>query len=141
MISLCIPLFAMRLGLCCMCKRNYWSILSSTLLDFLKDNQLRLTPTPIMGQAAEALGAIGLQSNVPILERSLVHDPAQEVRETCELALSRIKQVKSAISDDSSSVIERSPFMSVDPAAPASCSSVCHLRLISYHHSSGVSIF
>ncbi|XP_010038007.2 deoxyhypusine hydroxylase [Eucalyptus grandis] len=80
-------------------------------------------------EAAEALGAIGLESNIPNLECSLAHDPAQEVRETCELALSRIKQLKTANSDDSSPMTERSPFMSVDPAAPASsCSSVDHLR-------------
>lgn len=84
-----------------------------------------------MAQAAEALGAIGLETNVPILECSLAHDPAQEVRETCELALSRIKQLKAANSDDSSSTTERSPFMSVDPAPPASsCSSIGHLRFI-----------
>lgn len=85
--------------------------------------------TLLMVQAAEALGAIGLESNVPILEHSLAHDPAQEVRETCELALSRIKQLKAAY--DSSSMTERSPFMSVDPAPPASsCSSIGHLRFI-----------
>ncbi|XP_030477117.1 deoxyhypusine hydroxylase isoform X1 [Syzygium oleosum] len=89
-------------------------------------NDLSLHPI-VRHEAAEALGAIGLESNVPILEHSLAHDPAQEVRETCELALSRIKQLKAA--NDSSSMTERSPFMSVDPAPPASsCSSVGHLR-------------
>ncbi|KAH9729455.1 Deoxyhypusine hydroxylase [Citrus sinensis] len=78
--------------------------------------------------AAEALGAIGLESNIPLLKNSLVSDPAQEVRETCELALERIEKLK-ASGSDGSSMTERSPFMSVDPAAPASsCSSVDMLR-------------
>ncbi|KAF7848200.1 hypothetical protein BT93_L2203 [Corymbia citriodora subsp. variegata] len=90
-------------------------------------------------EAAEALGAIGLESNVPILEHSLAHDPAQEVRETCELALSRIKQLKAANSDDSSSTIGRSPFMSVDPAPPASSrSSIGHLREVLLDEESGM---
>lgn len=73
-------------------------------------------------QAAEALGAIGLEHNIPLLKNSLASDPAQEVRETCELALSRIEELKNT------SVSETSPFLSVDPAAPATCSSVRELR-------------
>lgn len=85
----------------------------------------------ITEQAAEALGAIGLESNIPLLKNSLVSDPAQEVRETCELALERIEKLK-ASGSDGSSMTERSPFMSVDPAAPASsCSSVDMLRFVS----------
>ncbi|CAH9114705.1 unnamed protein product [Cuscuta europaea] len=75
-------------------------------------------------EAAEALGAIGLDCNVPILQESLTSDPAQEVRETCELALSRIKELKDVKSSDDTS----SRFLSVDPATPASCSSVPQLR-------------
>ncbi|KAL2453428.1 Notchless protein-like protein [Abeliophyllum distichum] len=55
-------------------------------------------------------------------ENSLALDPAQEVRETCELALSRIEELKNT------SPSKSSPFLSVDPAAPASCSSVQELR-------------
>lgn len=81
-----------------------------------------------MWQAAEALGAIGVDSNVPLLRNSLVCDPAQEVRETCELALERIEQMKDA---GDGSMVEKSPFMSVDPAAPTtSCSSVHQLRFV-----------
>ncbi|GKB13671.1 deoxyhypusine hydroxylase [Tanacetum coccineum] len=58
-------------------------------------------------EAAEALGAIGLESNITLLKDSLESDPAQEVRETCELALSRLEELKN-----------------VDPAGPASCSSI-----------------
>ncbi|CAH9104840.1 unnamed protein product [Cuscuta epithymum] len=75
-------------------------------------------------EAAEALGAIGLDCNVPILQESLTSDPAPEVRETCELALSRIKERKDVKSSDDTS----SRFLSVDPATPASCSSVPQLR-------------
>ncbi|KAI3449745.1 hypothetical protein Pfo_006410 [Paulownia fortunei] len=75
-------------------------------------------------EAAEALGAIGLERNAPLLKNSLASDPAQEVRETCELALSRIEELKNT------SVSKSSPFLSVDPAAPATCSSVRELREI-----------
>ncbi|KAI8523008.1 hypothetical protein RHMOL_Rhmol13G0041200 [Rhododendron molle] len=78
--------------------------------------------------AAEALGAIGSDTNVPPLKKSLTSDPAQEVRETCELALSRIEQLKNVQCGDGVTMAELSPFLSVDPAAPASCSSVDELR-------------
>ncbi|XWS31456.1 hypothetical protein CRYUN_Cryun23aG0077800 [Craigia yunnanensis] len=91
-------------------------------------NDLSLHPI-VRHEAAEALGAIGLESNIPLLKNSLVLDPAQEVRETCELALQRIEELKSGGSDDKSSMKEKSPFLSVDPAAPASShSSVDKLR-------------
>ncbi|KAI3445540.1 hypothetical protein Pfo_002205 [Paulownia fortunei] len=86
-------------------------------------NDLSLHPI-VRHEAAEALGAIGLERNVPLLKNSLASDPAQEVRETCELALSRIEELKNT------SVAESSPFLSVDPAAPATCSSVQELREI-----------
>uniref|UniRef100_A0A2N9HGC8 Deoxyhypusine hydroxylase n=2 Tax=Fagus sylvatica TaxID=28930 RepID=A0A2N9HGC8_FAGSY len=86
-------------------------------------------------EAAEALGAIGLESNVLILKNSLVLDPAEEVRETCELALNRIEQIKGDGGNDES----RSPFMSVDPAAPASSySSVHQLREVLLHEEKGM---
>ncbi|GFP96806.1 deoxyhypusine hydroxylase [Phtheirospermum japonicum] len=87
-------------------------------------NDLSLHPI-VRHEAAEALGAIGLECNVPLLKKSLASDPAQEVRETCELALSRIEEVKNTSSESKSS-----PFLSVDPAAPATCSSVRELREI-----------
>ncbi|GAV61574.1 HEAT_2 domain-containing protein [Cephalotus follicularis] len=79
-------------------------------------------------EAAEALGAIGLESNVPLLKDRLALDPAQEVRETCELALKRIEDVKTAGSALGLSMEEKSPFLSVDPAAPIAYSSVDKLR-------------
>ncbi|BBH10209.1 ARM repeat superfamily protein [Prunus dulcis] len=88
-------------------------------------NDLCLHPI-VRHEAAEALGAIGLESNVPLLENSLALDPAQEVKETCALALNRIEQLKDS---GNQSLDEKSPFMSVDPAAPAtSSSSVNQLR-------------
>ena len=49
-------------------------------------NNLSLHPI-VRHEAAKTLGAIGLESNIPLLKNSLVLDPTQEVRETCELAL------------------------------------------------------
>ncbi|CAO2826567.1 unnamed protein product [Amaranthus hypochondriacus] len=86
-------------------------------------NDFSLHPI-VRHEAAEALGAIGLEKNVAILQRSLVSDPAPEVRETCELALHRIEEMKNKNSDDKGP----SPYLSVDPAAPASCSSISELR-------------
>uniref|UniRef100_A0A2P2IZW1 Deoxyhypusine hydroxylase n=1 Tax=Rhizophora mucronata TaxID=61149 RepID=A0A2P2IZW1_RHIMU len=85
-------------------------------------NDLSLHPI-VRHEAAEALGAIGLEGNVPLLKNSLIVDPAQEVRETCELALKRIEEMSARVGIDGSSTTERSPFMSVDPAAPASSGS------------------
>ncbi|KAM7256946.1 hypothetical protein ACFE04_012687 [Oxalis oulophora] len=90
-------------------------------------NDISLDPI-VRHEAAEALGAIGLESNIPLLKDKLVSDPAQEVRETCELALSRIEDVTIASDSNGSSVTEKSPFMSVDPAAPTTCTSVVKLR-------------
>ncbi|KAK9281849.1 hypothetical protein L1049_004755 [Liquidambar formosana] len=100
-------------------------------------NDLSLHPI-VRHEAAEALGAIGLESNIPLLKNSLVLDPAQEVRETCELALRRIEELKIG-SNDGTSTIEASPFLSVDPAAPASsCSSVDQLREVLLNEEKGM---
>lgn len=48
-------------------------------------------------EAAEALGALGQSSSVPLLEKYL-HDPSQVIRETCELAVDRIKWSRSKAS-------------------------------------------
>ncbi|KAG9455138.1 hypothetical protein H6P81_008042 [Aristolochia fimbriata] len=96
--------------------------LESILLD------LSLHPI-VRHEAAEAIGAIGLESNVPLLKKSLASDPAPEVQETCELALRRIEEEKSTGDENKSSAELGSPFLSVDPAKPASLSSsVDHLR-------------
>ncbi|KAF5784945.1 putative deoxyhypusine monooxygenase [Helianthus annuus] len=100
-------------------------------------NDLSLHPI-VRHEAAEALGAIGLESNISLLKDSLDSDPAQEVRETCELALSRIQELKNVGENNQSSTIEASPFLSVDPAAPASCSSVNELREIILNEEKGM---
>lgn len=86
-------------------------------------NDLSLHPI-VRHEAAEALGAIGVEKNLPLLKKSLVSDPAPEVRETCELALHRIEEMKNNGADERGA----SPYLSVDPAAPASCSSISELR-------------
>ncbi|KAL4201470.1 hypothetical protein AMTRI_Chr02g216270 [Amborella trichopoda] len=88
---------------------------------------------------AEALGAIGLESNIPTLKRSLLEDPAQEVRETCELALRRIDEQKCVNNIDEISTEMKSPFLSVDPAAPASfSSSIDQLREVLLNERNGM---
>jgi deoxyhypusine monooxygenase len=62
-----------------------------------------------------------LESAITLLEETFTTDPAIEVRETCELALRRIKQKKSISNDDKMASISDGPrFLSVDPALPAS---------------------
>ncbi|XP_039135137.1 deoxyhypusine hydroxylase-B [Dioscorea cayenensis subsp. rotundata] len=91
-----------------------------TLVEILKDHSLH----PIVRhEAAEALGAIGFEGIVPLLENTLALDPAVEVKETCELALRRIREKKNAGNEDGQCHVETSPFLSVDPALPASLSS------------------
>eukprot|EP00252_Welwitschia_mirabilis_P024542 TRINITY_DN731_c0_g1_i1.p1 TRINITY_DN731_c0_g1~~TRINITY_DN731_c0_g1_i1.p1 ORF type:complete len:346 (+),score=71.37 TRINITY_DN731_c0_g1_i1:65-1039(+) len=88
---------------------------------FLKSVLLDHSRHPIVRhEAAEALGAISLDDYIPFLQNSLHMDPAQEVRETCELALRRIGESKTKNVKDASSVEEGSPFLSVDPASAAS---------------------
>lgn len=83
----------------------------------------------LMKQAAEALGAIGLDSNIPLLKKSLESDPAPEVQETCDLALGRIEEQKSKSHQGQAFSKELSPFLSVDPAtATLFASSVNELR-------------
>lgn len=65
-------------------------------------------------EAAEALGAIASDSVTEILEK-YAKDDTREVAETCQLALDRLKWLKS----NSENNIPKSPYDSVDPA-PAS---------------------
>ncbi|KAJ7294494.1 hypothetical protein O6H91_04G146400 [Diphasiastrum complanatum] len=71
-------------------------------------------------EAAEALGAIGKTECLDLLKKALVLDPALEVRETCELALQRIEQgIRVMKSSGAAEEVDASPFLSVDPVAPA----------------------
>jgi len=95
------------------------------LVAVLKD--LSLHPI-VRHEAAEALGAIGLEKSILLLEESLTADPAVEVQETCELALRRIEEQKKVNGAESTTT---SPYLSVDPALPAKHGlSVDQLRLL-----------
>eukprot|EP00271_Cylindrocystis_brebissonii_P001194 TRINITY_DN1149_c0_g1_i1.p1 TRINITY_DN1149_c0_g1~~TRINITY_DN1149_c0_g1_i1.p1 ORF type:complete len:336 (-),score=81.86 TRINITY_DN1149_c0_g1_i1:174-1181(-) len=91
-------------------------------------------PAMVRHEAAEALGAIGSADCPLLLQSSLKDDPAQEVRETCELALHRMdeqqqqqeeqKAMGSRQGDEGSGPaddggVNGNPFLSVDPARPA----------------------
>lgn len=71
-------------------------------------------------EAAEALGAIGHEQSLPVLEK-FSKDPAPEVSETCDLALRLIKyKIEKAQGDIVESEHDRNPYLSVDPAPAAS---------------------
>ncbi|KAH7424756.1 hypothetical protein KP509_11G022400 [Ceratopteris richardii] len=72
-------------------------------------------------EAAEALGAIGKMDCIDILQKALSKDPAEEVKETCSLALRRIEQAQSVNNIESR-------FLTVDPAMPATITSIQELR-------------
>ncbi|CAG8631049.1 17605_t:CDS:2, partial [Acaulospora morrowiae] len=81
-------------------------VLSSVLDDKTEDPMVR-------HEAAEALGAIGDQSSLNILEKHL-YDEHAVVRETCELAIAKIKYENSK--EDLESI--KSIYTSIDPAPP-----------------------
>lgn len=69
-------------------------------------------------EAGEALGAIGTQECFAPL-RGHQEDPCMEVAQTCQLALQRIEFFQSP---EGRSLIDNSPYMSVDPTPPADAS-------------------
>jgi len=75
-------------------------------------------------EAAEALGAIGSPDVIPILEKYL-NDDCIEVRETCEIALDRVKFMKSITSQ---TLEDKNPYKSVDPSPPALTSNLDELQ-------------
>ncbi|XP_053973696.1 deoxyhypusine hydroxylase [Hylaeus volcanicus] len=91
------------------------------LIEVLKD----VTQEPMVRhEAGEALGAIGETSVIPVLE-DYSKDCVPEVAETCQLALCRLRWLKSNYTPVN---LEKSPYMSVDPAPPAEISDVDKLR-------------
>lgn len=81
------------------------------LVDVLKDvNQEPM----VRHEAGEALGAIGDPQVIPILKEYSM-DPVVEVAETCQLALDRLEWLQS---NNQNKSLEKSPYMSVDPAPP-----------------------
>lgn len=76
---------------------------------------------------AEALGAIGSEEAIAILEKYL-NDSISEVKETCELALGRIKWLNN--NKNSPEELSQNPFLSVDPAPPFAKKDVEELKKI-----------
>lgn len=72
-------------------------------------------------EAIESLGAIASASSKPVLERFVdpLNEPSPPVRESCELALERIR-LRETRGDAALQLPPNCPFVSVDPA-PAFC--------------------
>ncbi|CAN6609986.1 deoxyhypusine hydroxylase [Trichomonascus vanleenenianus] len=67
-------------------------------------------------EAAEALGAIGSDSCLEILQKYLKEDPLEVIRQTCELAIDRINWENSEKAKNEK--LQESAFSSIDPAPP-----------------------
>ncbi|KAI5952424.1 LIA1 [Candida jiufengensis] len=67
-------------------------------------------------EAAEALGALGDKESLELLQDYFVNDPALEIRQTCELAIERIKWENSE--NFKTEKLEKSLYESIDPAPP-----------------------
>ena len=67
-------------------------------------------------EAAEALGALGDLGSLELLEKAAVEDPSLEVRQTCDLAASRIKWQHG--SEKEQEHLQISLYSSIDPAPP-----------------------
>ncbi len=95
--------------------RLYFAIpvLVAVLRDMLQEPMVR-------HEAAEALGAIGDPSVCSVLEE-YVNDSTQEVAETCQIALDRIKWLSS---EHNETFQDSNPYDSVDPAPPVMVGSI-----------------
>lgn len=69
-------------------------------------------------EAAEALGALNDIESLPLLEKYFAEDPLEEIRQTCELAIERIKWETS--DEAKKEKLQQSAYSSVDPAPPLS---------------------
>ncbi|QLQ82673.1 hypothetical protein HG537_0H04360 [Torulaspora globosa] len=67
-------------------------------------------------EAAEALGALGDKDSLDVLEEAYKNDPSLAVRETCELAINRIKWQHSDAKEREN--LQQSLYSSIDPAPP-----------------------
>lgn len=67
-------------------------------------------------EAAEALGALGDKDSLDVLEEGYKNDPSLAVRETCELAINRIKWQHS--DSRTKENLQESLYSSIDPAPP-----------------------
>ncbi|KAI8977328.1 armadillo-type protein [Mycotypha africana] len=68
-------------------------------------------------EAAEAMGALGFEDSLPILEKYAKEDPEQAIVETCQLAIERIKYVNDP--NNKKDQEYRSIYSSIDPAPPS----------------------
>jgi deoxyhypusine monooxygenase len=85
----------------------------SPLVQVLED---RSQQAMVRHEAAEALGAIGDDSVLAKLEEYFKNDPLEVIRQTCELAIERIKWENSEASKTED--LQHSAFTSIDPAPP-----------------------
>ncbi|EGV65171.1 deoxyhypusine hydroxylase [Yamadazyma tenuis] len=83
------------------------------LRQVLKDNNQQIM---VRHEAAEALGALGDKDSLALLQDYYKNDPSLEIRQTCELAIERIKWEQSEESKTEN--IEKSLYTSIDPAPP-----------------------
>lgn len=72
-------------------------------------------------EAAEALGAIGDDRSLPILVRYEKEDPLEIVRQTCELAIERIRWERQSATNPEN--LQKSIYASIDPAPPLAATS------------------
>lgn len=79
------------------------------------------------------MGAIGSEETITILEKYL-QDPVIEVRETCELAIDRIKYYQ----EENKEKLPQNPFLSVDPAPPFANKSIEELKQILLNNSASL---
>lgn len=83
------------------------------LKQVLADNNQQVM---VRHEAAEALGAIGDAECLDLLEEYFKEDPSLEIRQTCELAIERIRWENSDAAKEEK--LETSAFTSIDPAPP-----------------------
>lgn len=83
------------------------------LRQVLADNNQQVM---VRHEAAEALGALGDKDSLDMLQDYYDNDPSFEIRQTCELAIERIKWEQSEKSKTEN--IEKSLYTSIDPAPP-----------------------
>ncbi|XP_025075779.1 LOW QUALITY PROTEIN: deoxyhypusine hydroxylase [Pogonomyrmex barbatus] len=94
------------------------SILTNVLEDLSQEPMVR-------HEAGEALGAIGVSSVIPLLEK-YCKDPVPEVAETCELALNRLKWLES----NGNVKDTKNLYFTIDPAPATEITDVNVLRNI-----------
>ncbi|KAK6202752.1 phycocyanin alpha-subunit phycocyanobilin lyase [Scheffersomyces amazonensis] len=85
----------------------------TSLRDVLKSQDQQCM---VRHEAAEALGALGDVDSLPLLEDYFKNDPEIEIRQTCELAIERIKWENSEKA--TTEQLEQSAYTSIDPAPP-----------------------